>query len=115
MFTSLDEEVDEQDKITSRNKSKGKVHGLGKLAISNDLSISNILLVAPLSFNLLSVSQLCDLGLQCLFTPLEVVVSKMDDEIVVFKGFIYSNLYLVDFSSKDVNLRTCFFTKESLG
>jgi hypothetical protein len=115
MFTSLDENVDEQDKITFGDNSKGKVQGLGKVTISNDLSISNVLLVAPLSFNMLSVGQLCDLGLQCLFTPTEVVVSKMDDESMVFKGFRYNNLYLVDFSSEDANLRTCLFTKASLG
>jgi hypothetical protein len=66
------------------------------VAISNDLSISNVLLVAPLSFNLLSMGQLCDLGLQCLFTPIEIVMSKMDDESIVFKGFRYNNLYLLE-------------------
>jgi hypothetical protein len=115
MFTSLDENVDGQDKITFGDNSKGKVQGLGKVAISNYLSISNVLLVAPLSFNLLSVGQLCDLDLQCLFTCTEVVVSKMDDESMVFKGFRYINLYLVDFTYKDANLRTCLFTKASLG
>jgi hypothetical protein len=65
MFTSLDENVDGQDKITFGDNSKGKVQGLGKVAISNDLSISNVLLVVSLSFNLLSVGQLYDLGLQC--------------------------------------------------
>jgi hypothetical protein len=105
MFTSLDENVDRQDKITFGDNSKGKVQGLGKVAISYDLSISNVLLVAPLKFNLLSVGQLCDLGLQCLFTPTDVIVSKMDDESMVFKGFRYNNLYL----------RTCLFTKASLG
>jgi hypothetical protein len=84
MFTSLDENVDGQDKITFGDNSKGKVQGLGKVAMSNDLSISNVLLVAPLSFNLLSVGQLYDLGLQCLFTPTEVIVTKMDDESMVF-------------------------------
>jgi transposase InsO family protein len=34
---------------------------------------------------------------------------------VIFKGFRYNNLYLLDFSSKDSNLRTCLFTKASLG
>jgi transposase InsO family protein len=115
MFTSLDENVDEQDKITFGDNSKGKVQGLGKVSISNDLSISNVLLVAPLSFNLLSVGQRCDLGIQCLFTPTEVVVSKMDDESMVFKRFRYNNIYLVDFTSEDANLRTCLFTKASLG
>jgi hypothetical protein len=87
MFTSLNENVDGQDKITFGDNSKGKVQGLGKVAISKDLPISNVLLVAPLSFNLLSVGQLCDLGLQCLFTATEVIVSKMDDDSMVFKGF----------------------------
>jgi hypothetical protein len=34
---------------------------------------------------------------------------------MVFKGFRYNNLYLVDFSSEDANLRTYLFTKASLG
>ena len=67
MFTTLDEEVD-HERITFGDNSKGKVKGLGKVAISNDHSISNVLYVASLSFNLLSVGQLCDLGFQC-FLP----------------------------------------------
>ena len=39
MFTSLDENVDDQDKITFSDNSKGKVQALGKVAISNDFSI----------------------------------------------------------------------------
>ena len=64
MFTTLDEEVDDHERITFGDNSKGKVQGLGKVAISNDHTISNVLLVASLSFNLLSVGQLCDLGFQ---------------------------------------------------
>jgi hypothetical protein len=55
MFASLDEEVDGQEKIIFGDNSKGKVKGLGKVVISNDHSISNVLYVASLSFNLLSV------------------------------------------------------------
>ena len=113
MFTSLDEEVDGQERITFGDNSKGKVKGLGKVAISNDHSISNMLYVALLSVNLLSVGQLCDLGFQCLFTEKEVV-SRKDDEQVIFKGFRYNNLYLVDFTSEDANLKTCLFTKHHL-
>ena len=43
MFTSLDEKVDEQERITFGDNSKDKVIGLGKVAISNDHSISNVL------------------------------------------------------------------------
>ena len=92
MFTSLDEEIDGQERITFGDNSKGKVQGLSKVAISNDHSISNMLYVASLSFNLLSVGQLCDLGFQYLFTEKEVVVSKKDDDQVIFKGFKYNNL-----------------------
>ncbi|MDN3212554.1 hypothetical protein QCB48_10910, partial [Haemophilus sp. SZY H51] len=106
MFTSLEENVDDQEKITFGDNSKGNVKGLGKVAISNDHTISNVLLVASLSFNLLSVGQLCDLGFQCLFTNKEVVVTKKDDTQVILKGFRYNNLYLVDFSSEDANLKT---------
>jgi hypothetical protein len=42
------------DSITFGDNGKGKVKGLGKIAISNDFE--------SLNFNLLSVAQLCDLG-----------------------------------------------------
>ena len=34
---------------------------------------------------------------------------------MIFKGFRYNNLYLVDFTSEDANLKTCLFTKITLG
>jgi hypothetical protein len=115
MFTSLKENGECQEKITFGDNSKSKVKSIGKIAISNDYSLSNVLYVASLSFNLLSVGQLCDLSYQCLFTPNEVVVIKIDDKQVIFKGFRYNNLYLVDFTSEDANLMTCLFTKTTLG
>jgi hypothetical protein len=41
---------------------QGKVKGLGKIAITNGHSISNVFLVESLGYNLLSVSQLCHMG-----------------------------------------------------
>jgi hypothetical protein len=99
----------EYNKITFGDNSKGKVKGLGKIAISN------VLLVESLNFNLLSVAQLCDLDLSCTFSPNDVIISSMKDNSVVFKGFRYGNLYLVDFSSNDASLSTCLFTKSSKG
>jgi hypothetical protein len=68
MFTLIDNEGSECDKITFGDNSTGKEKGLGKIAISNDLSILNVLLVEYLSYNLLSVAQLCDLSLICKFS-----------------------------------------------
>ncbi|WVZ63247.1 hypothetical protein U9M48_012892 [Paspalum notatum var. saurae] len=115
MFPSLSSNVEEYDKITFGDNSKGKVEGLGKIEISSEYSISNVLLVDSLNFNLLSVGQLCDLGFQCLFKPNEVIVSKIDGGEEVFKGFRHNNLYLVNFNSKNANLQACLFSKNSMG
>ena len=44
-----------------------------------------------------------------------MIVTKEDDNEMVFKGFRHNILYLVDFSSDEVNIKTCLFTKTSLG
>jgi hypothetical protein len=62
MFNSINTNGnDGYDSITFGDNDKGKVNGLGKIALSNDMSISNVLLVESLNFNLLSMAQLCDL------------------------------------------------------
>ena len=78
MFTTF-ENGKGSDKITFGDNSKGKVIGLGKIAISNDLSISNVSLVESLNFNLLSVAQICDLGLICSFSSEGVSISNEKD------------------------------------
>jgi hypothetical protein len=44
MFSSFNEDGD-REKVTFGDNSKGKIRGLGKVAVTNDLSISNDLLV----------------------------------------------------------------------
>jgi transposase InsO family protein len=46
MFTSLEENREYQEKITFGDNSKSKVKSIGKIAISNDHSLSNVLYVA---------------------------------------------------------------------
>ena len=74
MFTSLEDPGDHEH-VTYGDNSRGKVLGLGRIAISKDLSISNVLFVEALSFNLISIAQLCDLGLTCTFDKNGVVVT----------------------------------------
>jgi hypothetical protein len=62
---------------------------LGRIAISNDHSISNVLLVEKLNFNLLSVAQLCDLGFKCIFGVDDVEIVSVDGSNLIFKGFRY--------------------------
>jgi hypothetical protein len=44
------------------------VIGIGNIPILNHQSLSNLLLVDSLSYNLSTVSQLCEIGFDCLFT-----------------------------------------------
>ena len=83
MFSELSKDVSPHENIIFGDNAKGKVMGLGKVAISNDLSISNVLLVKSLNYNLLSVSQLCKFGYNCLFTDECVTVFRRDDSSTV--------------------------------
>jgi hypothetical protein len=52
MFNSINENNGNGiDSITFGDNGKGKVKGLGKITISNNLSIFNVLLVESLNFN----------------------------------------------------------------
>jgi hypothetical protein len=59
---------------------------------------SNIFLVDSLDYNLLSASQLCTMGYNCLFTDVGVTVFRRSDDSIAFKG-VKGKLYLGDFSN----------------
>ena len=103
------------DSITLDDNGKGKVKVFGKITISNDMSISNVLLVESLNFNLLSIAQLCDLGFKCIFGVDDVDIISVDGSNLIFKDFRYENLYLVDFNTSEAKLSICLFTKSSMG
>ena len=88
MFNSINTNGnDGYDSIKFGDNDKGKVKGLGKIAISNDMSISNVLLVESLNFNLLSVAQLCDLRFKCIFGVDDIEIISVDGSNLIFKGF----------------------------
>jgi hypothetical protein len=115
MFTSYVKNKDSQDTIIFGDGNQGKVKGLGKIAITNEHSISNIFLVESLGYNLLSVSQLCHMGYNCLFTNVDVSVFRRSDGSLAFKGVLDDNLYLVDFSKEDAGLDACLIAKTNMG
>jgi hypothetical protein len=88
MFTSYVKNKDSQDSIIFGDGNQGKVKGLGKIAISSEHSISNVFLVESLGYNLLSVSQLCNMGYNCLFTNVDVSVFRRSDGSLTFKGVL---------------------------
>jgi transposase InsO family protein len=115
MFTSYVKNRDSQDTIIFGDGNQGKVKGLGKIAITNEHSISNVFLVESLGYNLLYVSQLCHMGYNCLFTNIDVSVFRRSDGSLAFKGVLDDNLYLVDFSKENADLDACLIAKTNMG
>jgi hypothetical protein len=70
-------------------------------------------LVDSLDYNLLSVSQLCKVGCNCLFTDIAVTVFRRSDDSVSFKGVLEGQLYLVDFNRAELD--TCLIAKTNMG
>jgi hypothetical protein len=116
MFKSLDKNDNGGfNSITFGDNSKGDVMGLGKVAISNDKSLFNVLLVDTLNLNLLSVAQLCDLGYRCIFDKEYVEVVSKEQANLIFKGFQDGSLYLVDFNASESQLSSCLIGKSRKG
>jgi hypothetical protein len=113
MFSSYEKNEDPQRAITFGDGNQGLVKGLGKIAISPDHSISNVFLVDSLDYNLLSVSQLCKMGYNCLFTDIGVILFTRSDDSVAFKGVLEGQLYLVDFNKAELD--TCLIAKTNMG
>ena len=76
MFRELAENNGPRKYATFGDNSKGKVVGLGKVAISHDNSIQNVMLVESLGYNLLFVSRLADFGFNVLFTEVDCQVFR---------------------------------------
>jgi hypothetical protein len=115
MFTSNLKNKDSQGSIIFGDENQGKVKGLGKIAISSEHSISNVFLVESLGYNLLSFSQLCNMGYNCLFTNVDVSIFRRSDGSLAVKGVLDGKLYLVDFSKEEAVLDACLIAKTSMG
>jgi hypothetical protein len=114
MFTSFEKNDCESDCIIFSDNSQGKVLGFGKIAITTEHSISKVLLVKSLDYNLLFVSQLCEMGYNCLFTDKGVTVFRRNDGSFAFKGVLRGKLYLVDFIPEEVELDRCLIAKTNM-
>jgi hypothetical protein len=115
MFSSYEKNEDPQRAITFEDGNQGLVKGLGKIAISPDHSISNVFIVDSLDYNLLSVSQLCKMGYNCLFTDVGVTVFRRSDDSITFKGVLVGQIYLVDFNDNKAQLDTFLIAKTNMG
>jgi hypothetical protein len=115
MFSTYEGNDDPTDLISFGDNSQGRVLGIGNIAISSEHYISKVFLVETLDYNLLSVSQLCNMGYNCIFNDEGVVVSRRSDGSIAFKGVLKGKLYVVDFTKDKAQLDTCLITKSNMG
>jgi hypothetical protein len=115
MLTSFEKNDTTSDSITFGDNSQDKVLGHGTIAITTEHSISKVLLVESLDYNLLSISQLCEMGYNYLFTNKGVTVFKRSDGSFAYKGVLRGKLYLVDFVPEEVELDKCLIAKMNMG
>jgi hypothetical protein len=115
IFTYFEENEFSSDTIMFGDNSEGRVLGYGKIAITTDHSISKVLLVHFLDYNLLFISQLCEMGYNYLFTNKGVTIFMRCDGSYSFSGILKEKLYIVDFNSKELELDECLIAKTNMG
>jgi hypothetical protein len=115
MFTSFQKNECKSDCITFGNNSQGQVLGFGKIAITTKHSISKVLLVESLDYNLFSISQLCEIGYNCLSTDKGMIIFRRSDGSFAFKDVLRGKLYLVDFILYEVEHDRCLIAKTNIG
>jgi hypothetical protein len=88
---------------------------LGEIAFTIEHSISNVFLVESLGYNMLSVSHICHMGYNCLFTNIDVYVFRRSSGSLAFRGVLDDKLYLVDFTKDHDDLDACLIAKTNFG
>jgi hypothetical protein len=115
MLTSFEENDCPSDIITFGDNSEGNVLGYGKIAMTTDHSIYKVLLLDLLGYNLLSISQLYEMGYNYLFTSKGVTIFRRSDDSYVFSGILRGKLYLVDFIPEEMEIDKCLIVKTNMG
>ncbi|PNX69843.1 gag-pol polyprotein, partial [Trifolium pratense] len=97
--------------VTFGDGAKGEIKGIGRLINYGLPKLEDVLLVKGLTANLISISQLCDQGMQVNFTKNECLFSNVERDILMKGVRSKDNCYLwVPLGEADVS--TCILTKE---
>ena len=114
-FVEINNENLPRKYVIYADNSKGKVNGIGNVAISEHHSLSNVMLVDQICYSLVSVSQLCDTSMKVCFYPDEVIASKLSDDSQVFKNHRSRKLYIVNFKEQPAAAPWCLMAKTGVG
>jgi hypothetical protein len=92
MFTSYLHLEGLKKTIAYGGDTKGEAMGVGDIPISQKYPITNVLHVDPLGYNLLSVSQLSEIGFDCHFSDKGVSIIRKEDSSMVLTGHLRRRL-----------------------
>ena len=98
-FNKLD--AKDRGHVTFEDNAKWKIISIGEIGNPQFLSIHHVLFVDGLKHNLLSVSQLCDMGNKVTFYPKNYFVSSLDEDKVIFSGKRVDKVYVIDLNKND--------------
>jgi hypothetical protein len=101
--------------ITYGDSSRSKVLGLGKVVISQNVTMEDVMLIETLSYNLLSIAQLANMGFATFFDVGIVVILWSKSLKVAFVGHVKNGLYVIDFSERVTKAATCLMAKVDVG
>ncbi|KAL5540333.1 hypothetical protein UlMin_042895 [Ulmus minor] len=111
-FSSLEKKVG--GKVTFGDDAKGNILGKGTVGNSSSPLIENVLLVENLSYNLMSVSQLCDKGFRVVFESSKCFIMDSVSDEIIFVGKRFDNVFTIDINvAKDVEKCFVSFSNES--
>jgi len=96
--------------VTYCDNNKGRIVGNGDIEVKGNLTIHNVLLVEGLKHNLLSISQLCNKGMQATFQPEICLVSSGDLRHTHLVGKRVNNVYMLDLNYINFDIN-CLITK----
>jgi hypothetical protein len=89
--------------------------GLGKVVVSHNVTVEDVMLVEFLSYNLLSVAQLANMGFATFFDVGIVVLLWSKSLNVAHVGYVKNSLYVIDFSKEVTKAVTCLMAKVDVG
>jgi len=95
--------------VTFGDGAKGEIKGIGKLDCLGVPKLDKVLLVKGLTANLISISQLCDQGLNVNFTKTECLITNKESEVIMEGVRTKDNCYMwnsqISYSSKCTSVK----------
>ena len=106
----LDEYVKKEGPVvTYGDNNKGQTKGYGSINCKS-VKFKNVSYVKGLQHNLISISQLCDVGYEVHFKKREGKVVN-SEKVQVLTATRQSDIYILDMFSADSSLRSCFISR----